>query len=149
MQEVLKKGFLEVKHTCVKKYLHRLLGNAVSSRAMDVEGILIGYLLRDGFFDSRVSWGGFVEKADSDNEDDTYISSQLFEPRRTILSVMSNLNMAWIRDYERKEEYLLYEFRNRYCPNLSETVFINLLRAIHNSCENLGYVDSRLYNHSE
>jgi len=149
VQEVLKKGFLEVKHTCVKKYLHRLLGNAVSSRAMDVEGILIGYLLRDGFFDSRVSWGGFVEKADSDNEDDTYISSQLFEPRRTILSVMSNLNMAWIRDYERKEEYLLYEFRNRYCPNLSETVFINLLRAIHNSCENLGYVDSRLYNHSE
>ena len=91
----------------------------------------------------------FRSKADSDNEDDTYISSQLFEPRRTILSVMSNLNMAWIRDYERKEEYLLYEFRNRYCPNLSETVFINLLRAIHNSCENLGYVDSRLYNHSE
>lgn len=149
VQEVLKKGFLQVTHTCVEKYLHRLLGNAISSRATDVDGILIGYLLKDGFFDSRVEWKGFAGKANTGKGNNASSSSQLFEPRRTILSVMSNLNMAWIQDYKRKREYLFYEFRNRYCPHLSEDVFEKLIEAIHGSCENLGYVDSRLYNHSE
>lgn len=149
MQEVLNKGFLDVKHTCVQKYLHRLLGNAISSRAMDIEGILVGYLLKDGFLDSRVSWEGFVERTNSDESNDMVLSSQFFEPRRTILSVISNLNMTRIRDYERKEEYLRYEFRNRYCPNISEQVFARLIKAIHKACENMGYVNNRLYYHSE
>lgn len=149
VQEVLNKGFLDVKHSCVKKYLHRLLGNAISSRAMNVEGILVGYLLKDGFFDSRVSWEGFVKNTDSDGNNDSLLSSQLFEPRRTILSVISNLNLTRIRDYERKEKYLLYEFRNIYCSNVSEAVFGRLLKAIHNSCVKLGYVDNRIYYLSE
>lgn len=149
VQEVLIKGFLDVKHTCVQKYLHRLLGNAISSRAMDIEGILVGYLLKDGFFDSRVAWEGFVERTNSDENNDMVLSSQFFEPRRTILSVISNLNATRIRDYERKEEYLLYEFRNRYCPNISEAVFSQLVKAIHKACENMGYVNNRLYYHSE
>lgn len=148
VQEMLEKGFLSVEHDCVEKYLHRLLGNAVSSRATDVEGILVGYLLKDGFFDTRVEWKGFIGR-ETVAEKRTGSSSQLFEPRRTILSVMSNLNTAWIQDYKRKREYLFYEFRNRYCPHLSEVVFEKLMRVIHDSCENLGYIDNRLYNHSE
>lgn len=149
INEVLEKGFLQVKHTCVKKYLHRLVGNAIISRAMNVEGILVGYLLREGFFDSRVSWEGFSEQTCLKEGNVTCQSSLLFEPRRTVLSVINNLNMAWIRDYDRKEEYLFYEFRNRICPSLSEEVFEKLMKAIHGSCKNLGYVENRLYYHSE
>lgn len=145
MAEFLDAGFIHAEHSCVKEYLHRLLGNAVVSRATDVEGVLLGYLLKNGFFDSRISWNGVIR---SENIGECAAKSDLFEPRRAILSVIDNLNMAWIRDYEKKKEYLLYDFRNRYCPGLSEEVFWKLMGAVNKACSMTGYVDSRLYHHS-
>lgn len=145
MEEFVNEGFVRVSHTCVQEYLHKLLGNAVVSRSADVEGILLGYLLKKGFFDSRISWEG-IEQTETAGENT--INSRLFEPRRAILSVIDNLNMAWIRDYEKKREYLLYDFRNRYCPGMSEEVFWELMKAVNGACSSTGYVDSRLYYHS-
>lgn len=145
MEEFLEAGFVQPKHSCVKEYLHKLLGNAVVSRAANVEGILLGYLLKNGFFDARISWEGIIrETGDREN----MVNSRFFEPRRAILSVIDNLNMAWIRDYEKKKEFLLYDFRPRYCPGLSEEVFWQLMSAVNEACSMTGYVDSRLYHHS-
>lgn len=146
MQELLNAGYREVEFSCVREYLHRLMGNAVISRAMDVKGILTGYLLKTRFFDSKVYWGG-IEKLGEPEEHQT--DTRLFERRRTVLSVIDNLSRAWIRDYENKEDYLMYEFRNKYCPGLSEEILKKLLTAVNQACGEMGYTDSRLYNHSK
>lgn len=145
MKEFLNAGFTSVEFPCVKEYLHRLIGDAVVSRAMDVDGILIGYLLRRNYFDLKMSWDG-VQRGSTKNFDS---DSKLFEPRRMVLFVIDNLSKAWIRDYEKKEDYLMYEFRYKYCPRLSEDVLRRLLAAVNRTCEEIGYTDSRLYNHSK
>lgn len=145
MDEFLERGFNNVKYTCVQKYLHNLMGNAIVARANDVEGIVEGWLLKKGFFDSQV----ILDEDLNMSEEEFKSTSELFEPRRTVLSVINNLNSVWIRDYDKKEEYLLYEFRNKYCPNLNEQTFRDLMNALHKACEDLGYTDGRLYNHSK
>ncbi len=146
--ELLEEGFKEGGTACVSGYIKRLVGNAVVSRGNSVRDILLGYLLKKGYFDGRVVWEIQPKTVEGLKRTET-LSDGLFEARRTAYSAMSNLEKYQLRDYDRREVFLFSEFRGTYCGKISARSFLGLIQSIHQVCAELGYEKSSLFGYSD
>lgn len=141
--ELLKEGFQSPDNPCVAVYLRHLVGDAVVSRANNVRSILLGYLLKSGYFDGCTSWNECIGGLDGQYVGEV-LEDGLFEARRIVYSAIKNLDSYQLRDYDRREEFLLYDFRNKYCSGVDEEIFIRLIEKINDACKAFGYGESSL-----
>lgn len=142
--------FYHGQDSCVNRYLRRLVSNAVIARAGNVKAILLGYLIKTGYLEQHICWNKEIEivAAGVGNRKETF-ADELFKSRRTVYSVIRNLSRYQLRDIDRREEFLMNDFRKQYCTELDKAVFGNVIGKIHEACRELGYQDSGLYAYSD
>ncbi len=149
LKEIIEKVFINCDSRYVLKYIRNLFVNSMISRANTVEDLMVAYLLECGHFKGiELSQKKFTILNVADNNG-SGMDDGLFEARRTILSVIKNLDVVRIRELENAEEFLLFDFRNRYCPRLGQETFRCLLKSVNKACLKLGYKESRAFNYSD
>ncbi len=124
----------------IRNYLSNLLVQAIVARARSVKGIFYAYLMKKDLV--RVD---AVLKEDYNETEEESDPSFVFRARRAVYAAIRGLDSVMIRDAANRLRTLKYSFRNRYCPDMGEDVFEDLLRALNGYCEKARYTESRLY----
>lgn len=124
----------------IRNYLSDLLVQAIVARARSVKGIFYAYLMKKDLVsvDAELKEDNSVVEEESD-------PPFVFRTRRAVYAAIRGLDSVMIRDAGNRLRTLKYSFRNRYCPDMGEEVFVDLLKALNGYCEKARYTESRLY----
>lgn len=123
----------------VRNYLYDLLVASFIARANSAQGIFYAYLLKKNLVDFDMT---VIEESQAPGQE---MNKMLFRARRTIYSAIQGLDQIMVRDMEKRLSILKYEFRLKYCPDISEEKFLLLLDKVNEYCVETGYTDNRLY----
>lgn len=124
----------------IRNYLSDLLVQAIVARARSVKGIFYAYLMKKDLV--RVDAVLKEDHSETEEESDPPL---VFRARRAVYAAIRGLDSVMIRDAANRLRTLKYLFRNRYCSDMGEDVFVDLLRALNAYCEKARYTESRLY----
>ncbi len=125
-----------------RNYLRDLFTRAMIARSNSALGIFCAYLLCI----ERISFTNIDLLSERKSElVPLRDNGKLFRGRRLIYSAVRELDRAIVRDMEKLDSILRYDFRMLYCPEIMEDDFFDLLSVLHEYCIYTGYVDSRIY----
>ena len=67
-----------------------------------------------------------------------------FRIRRTIFAVIQYADEICLRTGEDVQDYFVTDFRRKYCQDVSEQNFINIMKQLAYSCDRLNYDEGQL-----
>lgn len=142
---ILQHAFGKKKILCVRKYFKDLIVNSIISRADSVNSLLFAYLLEQGVFTDCE-----LKKKNSQRRDGFMQKNLIngFKVRRTLFSIIEHVDDVRLRSGEKVADYFLINFRAKYCEDVNEEVFTEIMKALGESCKKFDYTESRLYLYS-